>query len=114
MSNSSERQFYRLDFPPKERPQLIIGTQSMPIVECSEGGLRYEPAAGHRPEIGEQIAGVVRFRRAGDFEVTGTVSRTQGSNIVLVFERPGLPYAAIMQEQRFLMQRYPDRFRPRS
>jgi hypothetical protein len=110
---SSERQFYRLDFPPKERPGFVVGELVMPVVEVSEGGMRYEPVSGHRPEIGEQVDGVVRFRQAGDVEVRGTVSRWQGSTVVVIFERPGLPYAAIMQEQRFLMRRYPERFRGR-
>ena len=111
MGFSSERRYYRLDFPPKERPEFVVGNVSMPVAEVSEGGMRYEPVADHAPEIGEQVTGTVKFKRAGEVEVIGTVSRRQGPTIVLIFERPGLPYAAIMQEQRFLMKRYADRFR---
>jgi hypothetical protein len=111
MSYSVERRFYRLNFPEKERPAFVVGDHSMNVVEVSEGGLRYEPVPGHEPAIGGKLQGRVTFRHAGEFAVTGTVSRMQESTLVIVLERPGLPYAALMEEQRFLMKRYPERFR---
>jgi hypothetical protein len=41
----------------------------------------------------------VRFRRADEVEVSGTVSRKQGSTYVLILEGDGPPYAAILEEQ---------------
>jgi hypothetical protein len=111
MSWSIERRFYRLDFPERERPGFVISDHPMPVHEISERGLRYEPLAGHAPIVGERVQGRVAFRHAGDFDVAGAISRTQGDTVVVVLDPPGLPYASIMEEQRFLMRRYPERFR---
>lgn len=114
MGNTGKREYYRLDFPPKERPALLVGSLSMPVIEVSERGLRYEPAPGHAPAIGERLEGIVRLRRAGEVEISGTVSRTQGSTLVLILDGAGLPYAAILEEQRYLMRQYPARFHTKS
>jgi hypothetical protein len=110
MGYPSERQYYRLDFPLKERPELLVGSDSMPVVEVSERGLRFEPAPSHASAIGDRLQGVVRFRRAGEVDITGTISRAQGSSLVLILEGRGVPYAAILEEQRYLMRHYPARF----
>ncbi len=106
----AERSYYRLTFPPREHPEFVVGEHAMTVVELSERGVRYEPAPGHAPATGETVEGTLRFRRGDAHDVAGRLSRRQGSTLIVVFDPPGLPYAAIMAEQRYLMQHYPARF----
>jgi hypothetical protein len=110
MPFSVERSYYRLTFPPRENPHFIVGEDVMTVVELSERGVRYVPAPAHAPEVGTLLEGTVRFRRGDAYDVTGVLSRRQGPTLVVVFDAPGLPYAAIMAEQRYLMHHYPARF----
>jgi hypothetical protein len=109
MSFDKERQYYRIQFPPGDLAEFIIGPLKMHIHEASERGIRYEPRDGHRPEEGDVVEGQVIFKRVGQFEVTGKMSRWQGNTVVVILEPPGLPYSALMQEQLYLRKRYPTR-----
>jgi hypothetical protein len=113
MPFSHERSYYRLTFPMNEHPEFCVGALAMPVLECSERGVRYAPAPGHTPAVGDRISGVVRFKRGGDVEVVGTLSRAQGSSLVIVFNPPGIPFGVLMAEQRYLLAHYPERFAPK-
>ena len=114
MSYSQERQYYRLSFPLQERPHFQVGNVAMPIIECSERGFRYEPAAPHAPEVGDEISGRIKFRRGTEVAVAGTITRRQDATLVLVLDSPGVPFAVLMAEQRHLRRHYPERFAPRA
>jgi hypothetical protein len=109
MPYDKERQYYRIQFPPGDLAEFIIGPLTMHIHEASERGIRYEPRDGHRQEEGDVGEGQVICRRVGQFEVTGRMSRWQGNTVVVILEPPGLPYSALMQEQLYLRKRYPTR-----
>jgi hypothetical protein len=114
MSYTHERQYYRLSFPFQERPQFQVGAVAMPIIECSERGFRYEPVATHAPQIGDEIAGRIKFRRGTEVDVAGTITRRQDDTLVLVLDSPGVPFAVLMAEQRHLRRHYPERFAPKA
>lgn len=107
MAYDRERQFYRVLFPPGDLAEFLVGPLRMHIHEASERGIRYEPAGDHAPKQGEPVSGIVLFKRVGEFEISGTMSRRQGSTIVIVLDPPGLPYAALIAEQLYLRRRYP-------
>jgi hypothetical protein len=110
MPYDRERQYYRLLFPPGDLAEFTVGALRMHIHEVSERGIRYEPVAGHDPRIGDELEGVVVFKRVGQFPIRGKLSRRQGTTVVLVIDAPGIPYAALLQEQLHLRRRYPERF----
>jgi hypothetical protein len=72
------------------------------VVDVSERGLRYEARDLDVPAIGTLVYGVVRFRGSGEIELTGTAIRTHGELVVLALEPPGVPFANILKEQRYL------------
>lgn len=98
----SRRNHYRVIFPFAERPMLEIGWTSFEIVECSESGLRYELGERHSPTIGSQVAGKVAFRSGDGVDVVGDVVRLQDGFVALLLHPPGIPFAVVIREQRYL------------
>jgi hypothetical protein len=46
-------------------------------------------------------------------DIVGTVVRVQAPTVVLRLEPPGLPYAILIAEQRFIMKHYPGKLKRR-
>ena len=98
----SRRNYYRVTYPFAERPMFEIGWTSFEVVECSESGLRYELGERHSPTVGSQGAGRVVFRSGETIAVTGDVVRLQDGFVALGLQPPGIPFALVMREQRYL------------
>lgn len=106
-----ERSLYRIEYPERERPQLTLLIGIVPVIDCSEDGLRYKPPAGVTlPEVGTVVEGRVRFKRhPEDIPVRGTVVRCQAGEVAVHLSPPGIPRKLLFSEQRFLGARYPER-----
>ncbi len=112
MSHPYDRSTFRIQYPERVRPELVLREGTRPVVDVSEHGLRYQSAGEALPEIGTEVEGLVRFRqRADDVHVRGVVIRCQGGQVAIRLEVPGLPRATLFAEQRFLWTRYPHIFR---
>jgi hypothetical protein len=98
----SRRNHYRVTYPFAERPMFEIGWTSFEVVECSESGLRYELGERHSPTMGSQVSGKVVFRSGETIDVTGDVVRLQNGLVALVLLPPGIPFALVIREQRYL------------
>jgi hypothetical protein len=98
----SRRSLYRVSYPITERPGFEMGRLRHEIVDCSEVGLRYDARNLDVPDVGTPIAGVIRFRRGGDLKVSGTVIRSRAGLVVVELTPPGIPFAHILLEQRYL------------
>jgi len=98
----SRRNHYRVTYPFVERPALEAGRWSFEVVECSESGLRYDPGERRVPSVGSQIAGKITFRCGETIDVIGEVVRLQEGLVALVLQAPGIPFAIVMREQRYL------------
>lgn len=80
---------------------MEIGRIIYELVDCSEQGLRYEIERG-LPDVGALITGIVKFRRGDQVKVTGEVLRARAGLVVLALDAPGIPFANILLEQRYL------------
>ena len=98
----SRRNHYRVIYPFAERPSFSIGWTSFEIVECSETGLRYELGERRPPTMGKEVAGRVAFRSGETIDVVGDVLRVQDGFVALSLRPPGIPFAVVMHEQRYL------------
>ena len=107
MDHSSERQHFRVVYPLMGRPRILIGTDEHMVVDCSEGGLRYEAKSKALPEVGKHVLGRVRFRRGVEVDISGRVVRVQEGTVALRLDLPGIPMAMILDEQRFLRTNFP-------
>ena len=98
----SRRDHYRVMYPFAERPALEIGRTSYEVVECSERGLRYDVGERRTPSTGSQVTGRLIFRNGESIDVAGEVARLQQGLVAIVLHRPGIPFAVVMREQRYL------------
>jgi len=98
----SRRALYRIAYPLNERPTLVVGRFVYDVVDCSERGLCYSVKDRRLPALGTPLGGTVNFHGGLDVEVEGEVLRIRAGLVVLALEAPGIPFAAIMSEQRYL------------
>jgi hypothetical protein len=106
MATSSRRSLYRIVYPLTERPVLAVGRFIYEVIDCSERGLRYEVKGRRAPSLGTPLGGILRLRRGGaGIQVTGEVIRIRGTTVALALDSPGIPFANILAEQRYLRSR---------
>ncbi|MBK6485980.1 MAG: PilZ domain-containing protein [Gemmatimonadetes bacterium] len=110
MSYEFERAAYRIPYPPSARPRLMLGDREVPLVDCSERGLRFTTEGVPHPSVGSRISGRVHLLSGGPaLAVEGTVIRCQEGEVAVRLKAPGIPVRAVFAEQRFLGQRFPAR-----
>ncbi len=102
----NERKQYRVRFPFAERPSLLVGETTYPVLDFSEGGLCVGILAPSL-SLDEKVAGVVRFHDGEEFAVAGRVVRVGPDNAGLVLDKQGIPFRKVIDEQRRLLAIYP-------
>ena len=101
----SRRDHYRVVYPFAERPTFEMGWSAFEVVECSERGIRYDVGDRRAPAVGSQVAGRLVFRSGGILDLVGDVVRLQDGLVALLLQPPGIPFAVVMHEQRYLRGR---------
>lgn len=107
MSDDYQRLSFRVEYPPLARPGLVTDSGSVPVMDCSETGLRFLALPGQLPERGAIIIGKVQFHNGGEVAVEGLVTRVQDGTVALRLEEPGIPFGVILSEQQYLRRRFP-------
>lgn len=102
----STRDFYRVTYPARERPVLLVTDAEWAIFDLSESGIRYEIPSGELPEVGDEIYGEVRFQRGDRALIAGEVMRIEDRMVALQLEPPGLPFRILLDEQQYLRAKY--------
>ena len=100
----TKRNYFRIDYPPSERPRLVIEGEEFSILNLSEQGLRFEPK-GKSFALGSALRGSIRFSDGMSYLVRGLVARTQVGDVVVQLQQ-GIPLPRMLQEERRLIQRY--------
>ena len=72
------------------------------VIDCSEEGLRFEARDRRVPKVGSSVGGTIQFRHGESIEVVGEVIRTRAGLVALSLQKPGIPFAQILAEQRYL------------
>ncbi|MCA9151819.1 MAG: PilZ domain-containing protein [Planctomycetales bacterium] len=96
----NQRAHYRLQYPLRERPLLVVGTSQYAVIELSEGGLRVQGNVSS-----EEIDGLLKLKDGTVCEVTGKVGRKLRDETVVI-NLEGVSFAVLMSEQRRLVSRY--------
>lgn len=107
MSYPFDRAHYRIQYPMRERPELLMEGKRREVIDCSERGLRFTCPGGPFPEPGTMLHGRVRFRRGMETQIQGTVVRIQDEEVALHLTNSEIPLAIIFGEQRYLRAHYP-------
>jgi hypothetical protein len=106
MSFVERRGYERIEYPPGERPVLLMAGRSVEVLDCSERGLRYalDEAPPH-PEIGTELRGRVRFPPGNEVEIEGAILRVQLREVAVLFTTQWIPREVIVSE-RWRVQRF--------
>lgn len=101
-----DRSHYRIEYPRRERPTLVMGGMEFSVVDCSENGLRFmNPGLAFQRD--DPVAGAVQFRDRVEVPVSGRVVRVQEGHVALCLDGTGVPFPVILSEQRYLRAHYP-------
>jgi hypothetical protein len=100
-----ERGHYRIEYPSAARPRFVVEGQDCEVVDLCEQGLRYRSGDDERRKIGDQVEGIVRFRRGEEVRVLGTVVRLIDREVALRLS-VGVPLRAVLEEQRYIRERH--------
>ena len=100
-----EREHYRIMYPTAARPRLLGDGLDRQVIDLCEQGLRYRPAEGESRAVGDEVNGVVHFRRGEEMRVLGTVVRV-GEHEVALRLSVGVPLRLVLEEQRYLRARH--------
>ncbi|MBK8005330.1 MAG: PilZ domain-containing protein [Gemmatimonadetes bacterium] len=100
------REYYRVAYPTDLRPRLDVQSHFFDVIDVSEKGMRFALGkTADAPRLGDEVAGLIRFRRGEEVEVRGMVIRLDGREVAVRLE-DGIPLRVIMEEQRFLLERH--------
>jgi hypothetical protein len=111
-TEKERREYYRLQFPPAKRPQLLINEDPHAVVDCSAHGVRYVAASGASPTPGDYVNGLLRFRHGAQTPVKGVVMRVEEDEIVLYIPDPEIPSPLLRSEERHLLKATEDVIKP--
>jgi hypothetical protein len=102
-----KREFFRLKFPPMERPCLVVGDRRYEVLDCSARGLRF--VITQRPptqSLGERVEGQLLFRRNSRAPIRGLIIRIQNEEIALHLPDCEIPFTILRGEERYLLNHY--------
>jgi hypothetical protein len=100
-----ERGHYRIAYPTAARPRFLVEGEDREVVDLCERGLRYRGGDDERRKIGDELEGIVRFRRGEEARVRGTVVRLIDREVALRLS-VGVPLRAVLEEQRYIRERH--------
>jgi hypothetical protein len=100
-----EREHYRIEYPGAARPRFLVGGEEREVLDLCEQGLRYRAGEDEQRAIGDEIEGIVRFRRGEQVQVLGTVIRLVDREVALQLT-VGVPLRMVLEEQRYIRERH--------
>jgi len=104
-----DRAFYRLQYPLPAAPSFVAENVEHRVVDLGEGGFRYALAREPAPNLGERVAGVIRFPDDSSLEVDGVVVRYRDGQIAVHCDKRSIPLGVVLREQQRVRKRYPFR-----
>ena len=98
------RNYFRLEYPPEVRPKIYIANETHSVINLSEGGVKFE-VRNLDLKADKDHQAVIVFYNSDKTEVVGSVIRSDKMSMVLQLSE-GVPLQRIMNEQRFLLNKY--------
>jgi hypothetical protein len=107
MTTIDRRQHFRIVYPLRARPTLVVSNREFQVTDVSETGLRFWAIDAHLFVAGDEVDGTLRLPlKRGVFHIHGHVVRHERSGAVaIVLDRYcELPFSLMLSEQRSLIQ----------
>jgi hypothetical protein len=96
-----QRKYFRVKYPPTERPILRIGTHSFEVLDISERGLKF--VSDQEIKFAEWVRGTLIFSDRASLVVEGRIIWKRETQIGLKLATP-ISYPRILKEQRSLVE----------
>ena len=106
-AESERRQDHRIRYPKAERPLFLYEAKSFPVIDVSARGVRYLGSGSPLPMPYTAMNGILRFRRGAQVNIEAMVLRVHNEEVVLHLLKREIPFAVLLDEQRYLHQHYP-------
>ena len=103
---NNQRAYFRLSYPLRMRPTLILDRNQYKVSEVSECGLRFQIKSEDCFEIGNVIRGMITFSDGGQTGISGTIFRREKQEVV-VAPLEGITFQRLVIEQRHIMSQFP-------
>jgi len=98
------RQFFRIKYPVKFRPEVIVDGRTFTIVDVSEFGLKLDYSGAIRfPNPGTEFTATLGFKTGTRVTVKGAVVRTEPPFVMIRLEK-GIPREALKNEADLLLK----------
>jgi hypothetical protein len=98
------RQFFRIKYPVKFRPEIIVDGRTYTVVDVSEFGLKLDYTGATRlPKDGADFVATVGFRTGTRVTVKGSIVRTENPFVMIRLEK-GIPREALKAEADLLLK----------
>jgi len=107
--NDQQRDFFRLIYPPADRPNIKIEESRFPVGDLSEMGIKFFHQETIKFPVGVRMKGTIIFKDGSKCEVEGDILRVDVDSTpaftVVEFVK-GIPMAKMLEEQRILIKKY--------
>ena len=103
---NNQREYFRLSYPRRMMPTILIDETEYRISEISERGLRIQvqTLAGFPP--GGEVTGIITFKDGARIEISGVTLRWDKREVI-VAPLEGVTFRRIVIEQRSLIREFP-------
>ncbi len=99
------RKYYRLSYPPQDRPTLMIGGVKYEVFDLSEEGVKFFVPGDDPIKKFPSVEGYLDFGGRNRTKIEGDVLRVTDSEMIIKLV-DHLPLPLIMAEQRYLINTY--------
>lgn len=99
------RAVYPVSYPTALTPHVLLDGEVVPVplLDCSEQGIRYQATPGESPPLGTPVTGELRCPERAPRSFKGHVVRAEPGEVALRLDPPGLPFSLLLAEQRAVL-----------
>lgn len=98
------REFFRLEYPSRYRPEIISQDNSFDVLNVSEYGVKFKTDKVNGFDVGKQLAAQIRFNDDETIECNGEIIRLTESDVTVNLSTP-IPLQKIRSQHLFLIQK---------
>ena len=100
------REYYRVEYPRKYRPNLTLGGKAYKVINISESGVRFGGAEPKTFRVGQAVDFNIRFRDGDTVDLWGKVVRVDRATVAIRLDCL-IPLDRIRSEDRYLIKNFP-------
>ncbi|MFA0011978.1 hypothetical protein AB4391_01330 [Vibrio lentus] len=104
---SEGKRYFKMQYPDESRPIVSIRGRSRPVTVLSESALVVLTKGVSKSRMGAMVSGVITYPNGNQDEVHGYIIFIKGKSIIVKLLK-NIPIARINEQQRWVLQHYPN------